>query len=284
MTTTNSTTTTHTMKPAAPSRYVAGVYRLVLAFFCIAGTSETWTFRKPANFVYFTHQTNMLLGIVMLWAAIASFRGTKQPPAWLKGMLTLNILITGLVAGLILPPSDPSTFVYLPFLPGIPLVRMVHVIAPIMAGIDFLVFDEHRRYKWSYAFWWLLYFPIYLAFVLIRAQIWPHSGPEAGSNPYPYPFVNLPQIGWAGLGKNIVIYMSAFCLAGLLLCLIDHLLPRYTPLTGCAPSDELHGAGLQSDEQQGNGRGEKAAEDSRDSHAAQSSTAQSSTAQSSNRR
>ena len=175
-------------KSAQPMRYVAGVYRLVIAFFCIAGTNETWTFHKPANFVYFTHQTNILLGIVMLWAAIASFRGSKQPPAWLKGMLTLNILITGLVAGFILPPTDPATFVY-------------------------------------------------LAFVLIRAQIWPNSGPEAGGNPYPYGFVNLKELGWAGLGMNIVIYMAAFCVAGLLLCLIDHVLPRRTPLTGCAPSD-----------------------------------------------
>lgn len=216
-------------------RYVAGVFRLVIAFFCLAGTSETWTFAKPANFAYFTHQTNLLLGITMLWAAIASFTGTKQPPAWLKGMLTLNILITGIVAAVILPPTDPSEFVYISWLPGIPLVRMVHVIAPILATVDFLVFDEHRRYPWSYAFWWLLYFPVYLAFVLIRAQIWPNSGPEKGGNPYPYGFVNLKELGWAGLGKNIVIYMAAFCIAGLLLCLIDHVLPRRTPLTGCLP-------------------------------------------------
>ena len=150
-------------------------------------------------------------------------------------MLTHNILITGIVTAAILPPTDPAGLVFISWLPGIPLVRMVHVIAPILATVDFLVFDEHKRYPWSYAFWWLLYFPVYLAFVLVRAQIWPNSGPEKGGNPYPYGFVNLRELGWAGLGKNIVIYMAAFCIAGLLLCLIDHVLPRRTPLTGCLP-------------------------------------------------
>ncbi|MDD6373905.1 MAG: Pr6Pr family membrane protein [Bifidobacteriaceae bacterium] len=216
-------------------RYFVGIFRFVIAFFCLAGTSETWTFAKPANFVYFTHQTNILLGIVMIWAGISSLLGKKQPPAWLKGMLTLNILITGIVAAVILPPTDSSDYVFLPFLPGIPLVRMVHVIAPILVSIDFLLFDEHRRFPWKYALDWLIYFPIYLAFVLIRAQIWPHSGPEKGGNPYPYDFVNLKEIGWSGMCKNIVIYMLAFFVAGLLLCLIDRLLPRRTPLTGCLP-------------------------------------------------
>lgn len=209
-------------------RFAAGIFRLLTAFFALAGTHETWLLGEVKNLAFFTHETNIALGLVMIWAGFASLLKGVQPPAWLKGCLTLYISITGLVAWLVLAPTviGPDTV----RVAGIPCVWMVHIIAPIMAVADFLLFDPHRRYRWHYTLTWLLYFPAYLAMILVRAAIWPTSALD-GDSPYPYPFVDLAKLGWAQLGVNIAIYLAVFFGLALVLFLIDRVLPR-KPLLG----------------------------------------------------
>lgn len=207
-------------------RFFVGIYRLIIAFFCFSGTYEGWLLGIGSKWVYFTFETNAVLGLIMLWAGAASLLKGIQPPAWLKGCLTLYIIITGLVAWLILPPADPATTTHLY---GMMTSTMVHIIAPILASIDFVLFDPHRRYQWHYSLSWLAYFPFYVAFVVIRAQIWPNAGP--GKDPYPYGFIDLKALGWQQFGINIVTYALAFFVMGLLLFVIDRILPKKTPLT-----------------------------------------------------
>ncbi|WEV41777.1 Pr6Pr family membrane protein [Bifidobacterium sp. ESL0682] len=211
-------------------KYFVGIYRLIIAFLCLAWTSVAWG--EPSYWVYFTYETNFLLGLVMLWAGIACLIDGKQPPAWLKGVLTLYILITGIVAATLLPPADPATAKYV-F--GIVTNRILHQVVPIMAAIDFILFDSHRRFQWHYVLTWLIYFPFYLAFVLIRAQLWPHSGPEAGGNPYPYGFIDVSKIGWNQMWINIVFCIIGFAILGLVLFVIDRILPK-KPLIGSVRS------------------------------------------------
>lgn len=210
-----------------PMRYLVAIYRFLIAFFCLAGTHEAWLLGIGNKWVYFTFQTNMALGLVMLWAGAATLLKGIQPPAWLKGCLTLYILITGLVAMVVLGiNSSPYLLVM-----GIRTTYMIHAIAPVMALVDFLLFDPHRRFKWHYVLTWLIYFPLYLAFVLVRAAIWPHSGPEPGGNPYPYAFIDLGRLGWGQMTVNIAEYLVVFFVLGLVLFLIDRILPARTVLT-----------------------------------------------------
>jgi multisubunit Na+/H+ antiporter MnhE subunit len=202
-------------------RFIAGLWRFATAFVCFAATSVAFQFTD--HWTYFTYQTGFVLGIIMLWSGAANLIQGQQPPAWLKGCITLYIVITGLVAWFLLPPPNPATskFVF-----GVMTNILLHRVVPIMAVIDFILFDEHRRFQWHYIFSWLGYFPFYLAFVLIRAQLWPHSGPEAGGNPYPYAFVDLKNLGWAQLGVNIVGMLIFFVFLGLAIFLIDRILPK----------------------------------------------------------
>lgn len=203
------------------------VYRFAAAIFCFAGTMEFWLMHAGNKIVYFTYQTNIALGVIMLWAGAATLLRGVQPPAWLKGCLTLYIVVTGLVAWLVLPPSPPTT----PVVCGLMTTTMAHVITPIMAVIDFVLFDAHRRFAWHYALTWLIYLPVYLGFVLVRAHFWPHSGPADGGSPYPYGFIDLPALGWTRFGINIGIYLGVFFALGLLLVIIDRILPAKTRLT-----------------------------------------------------
>lgn len=204
------------------SQFFVALYRFAIAAFAFAGTYEAWTGLIPNKLVYFTTQTNIILGLVMVWAGFATLLRGIQPPAWLKGCLTLYIAVTGLVAWLILDPPDPVTTTRL-F--DMMTSTMVHIIVPIGAVVDFLLFDRHRRMKWHYSLTWLIYFPVYLAFVCIRAAIWPHSGPGADGNPYPYPFIDLTVIDWQQLAINIGVYCLAFLALGLIIVGIDRILP-----------------------------------------------------------
>ena len=145
-------------------RFVAGIWRLAIVALCVMGTSEAWT--QPNRWVYFTFQTGALVGFVMLWAAAASLVHGVQPPAWLKGAATTYAIVVALVAFTMLPPDDPRT---VPQIMGIMTNTMLHRIVPAMVVLDFLLFDEHRRFKASYPLLWLIYPPLYLTFVLVRA-------------------------------------------------------------------------------------------------------------------
>ncbi len=218
-------------------RVITALWRLVIAALCFTGTYEGWTVAN--KWVYFTFQTSLVLGIVMLWAGAATLLDGVQPPAWLKGCVTMYTIIVAVVAYLLLAPPDPATT---PHILGIMTTTMVHRIAPVMAVVDFLLADEHRRFRWHYTLSWLAYFPVYLAFVLIRGWLWPHSGPEPGGNPYPYFFVNLPKIGWAQMGVNVVVYMGAFFVLALVLFLIDRIVPA-RPLMAVGKGGESRSRG-----------------------------------------
>ncbi|PKZ15071.1 hypothetical protein CYJ32_06155 [Alloscardovia omnicolens] len=205
------------------------LFRFATASFALAGTSKTWFFGETQNLVYFTHQTNLLIAAIFIWAGCASLLRGVQPPAWVKGALTLNIIITGLVAWLVLPAPDMSKQLYI-F--GIPTITMVHIIVPIMATVDFLLFDEHRRFILLDSLTWLIYFPVYLAFVVIRAKVFHAVGPEADGSPYPYGFINLDKLGLQHFVINCAVCLGIFFVLALIIVLIDKALPKRTVLTG----------------------------------------------------
>ncbi|KFI45063.1 hypothetical protein GA0061078_0874 [Bifidobacterium bohemicum] len=202
-------------------KYAVGIYRLLIAFLCLAWTSVAWG--EPDYWVFFTYQTNFVLGLVMAWAGIARLIDGKQPPAWLKGVLTLYILITGIVGAFILPPGDPAKAKYV-F--GVVTAPVLHKVVPVLALLDFVLFDAHRRFKWHYVFSWLIYFPIYIAFVLIRAGLWPNAGPADDGSSYPYGFIDVSKIGWRQFGVNIVTYLAAFAVLAFVVFLVDRALPK----------------------------------------------------------
>ncbi|RBP97491.1 hypothetical protein CRD60_06535 [Bifidobacterium aemilianum] len=207
-------------------RFLAGLWRLAIAALCFVGTYQAW--QTPSRWTYFSFQAGFLLGLVMLWAGAASLLKGIQPPAWLKGCLTVYAILT-LLASLLLMPADKQQS--LPLVWGIMATTVLCYVVPIMTLTDFLLCDPHRRFKWHYTFSWLVYLPAYLAFVVIRAQLWPHSGPAAGGSPYPYAFIDLPALGWIQFGINVFELLAVCAGLGLVAFLIDHILPA-KPLLG----------------------------------------------------
>jgi hypothetical protein len=196
-------------------RLIPSIFRLATAFFAFRGTLTAWTLSVPYNLIYFTHQSNIFLGIIFLWAGVASLLGLRQPPAWLKNAALLYILITGLVANFIL--DTPSNII--PTLLAMNTSAMVHIITPIMATIDFLLFEPHRQLKIKHAALWLLYPLAYFIFVFVLIAIFP-------ALKYPYSFIDLNILSVGALIQNLIMYAVGFFLLALGIVGIDRIMPR----------------------------------------------------------
>lgn len=188
------------------------IMRLCAAVAVIAGVVLTAT--GPATITgllpYFTIQSNLGYGVFAAWAA---FRG-RATPAALKGAVTLYVAITGLVYHLVLT-NPASGFAVAPVHRDLPDAignQLLHTVVPLLAVLDWLLFDERGRFRWRHALYWLA-FPLgYLAFALVRGLI---------VDKYPYPFINVNDLGYDGVAVSTVVFAVAFWILGLLFVAID---------------------------------------------------------------
>jgi hypothetical protein len=174
----------------------------------------------PTTFVgllpYFTIQSNIAYGIYAGWAAVRAYRGDLETSAPVKGAVTLYVAITGLVYHLVL--NNPASAFYAgptQHTPGEAVGnQLLHTVVPLLAVLDWLVFDQRRRYRWRYALYWLAGPLAYLAFAVVRGLI---------GHTYPYPFLDVNELGYGGLAKSAVGFAVAFWVLGLLFVLIDRI-------------------------------------------------------------
>ena len=167
---------------------------------------------------YFTIQSNILLAACIAYAAWKTLEGTRGPSPALKGAVTVYIAITGLVYNFILIPIIASTTnpVFISPLSNF----LLHTLTPIMAVIDWIMFDEHGSLNWLLPLYWLCYPLAYGVFALIRGLF------LSGPNRYPYPFLDVDQLGYGGVALNAVIYGLAFWLIGMAFVALDWGLAR----------------------------------------------------------
>lgn len=208
-----------------PMDVVVAVFRFAVALLALIATHEIWLEGDLDELVYFTNQAGLALAVVMAWAGLASLSQSgllpagfrvSQPPAWFKGGVTLFVVITGLIAHFVLEPPDPTLA---PTFLGLTEPQLEHQIAPIAAAVDFLLCDAHRRMRWRDPGLWFGYLLAYAVFAVVRGEILatPH---------YPYPFVDLGELGWGGLLLNVAMYGAGFYALGCVLVAIDRRMRR----------------------------------------------------------
>ncbi|WP_433721657.1 Pr6Pr family membrane protein [Actinoplanes sp. CA-051413] len=188
------------------------IMRLIAVVAVIAGV--VLTAAGPATVTgllpFFTIQSNVAYGVFAAWAA---FRG-RDTPAALKGAVTLYVAITGLVYHLVLT-NPASGFAVDPVHRNLPEAignQLLHTVVPLLAVLDWLVFDERGRFRWCHALYWLA-FPLgYLAFALIRGLV---------VDKYPYPFIDVNELGYDGVSISSAGFAIAFWILGLLFVAID---------------------------------------------------------------
>jgi hypothetical protein len=180
---------------------------------------------------YFTIQSNIMVIMCIGYAILATLRKMSGPVPLIKSAVTIYMIITGLVFNLILAQTPGNTAAngidfIVPVIGGKLSNDLLHILTPIMVALDWLLFDVHGRLQWKYSVQWLTYPLVYVVFILIRGALF--TGPFVSPNfHYPYPFLDVDQLGYGGVALNIVIYGIAFLLLGLGFVALDRMLARF---------------------------------------------------------
>lgn len=151
--------------------------------------------------IYFTILTNLAVAVAM--GALALGRAL---PRMLILSLVAAIVGVGLVFHIALSHLiDPRGW-------DAVANQGVHTAAPIMSAVWWLAFapadaPEHAG-GWRRLGWVVVWPVLYSIYVLARGAV---------TGEYPYPFIDLPNIGWAALARNMAVLSVAFLGFGALL-------------------------------------------------------------------
>jgi hypothetical protein len=200
------------------------IFKIILAFFILAGVGQSLLSARQGldvlnTFFYFTIQSNLILLGVMAAGIVRSLSGRAEGrmAAFVRNGSTIWILITGLVYHFMLygvaVASGRFNFSHV----------ALHYISPLMAILNWILFEEKGRARLVYAVTWLVYPLAYVGLSLIRLAI---------DGFYPYWFLN-PLLaypaGTGSVGMMLAIVgglVVIFGLVGLLIAVLDRALGR----------------------------------------------------------
>jgi len=168
--------------------------------------------------VFFTIQSNLLLAAMQAVSVVALLRRRPQPSGWVVAGATFFVTITFAVYNTILVPGGGDGAVLL--FSGRPSSDLLHVVAPVLAVVDWVAFRAHPGVRARRSLLWLAYPVAYLVFVLLRGLL--TSGPPH----YPYPFLDVDTIGYGGVARSFVLLTPTFAVLALAFAGVDHLLGR----------------------------------------------------------
>ncbi|WP_292341521.1 Pr6Pr family membrane protein [Mesorhizobium sp.] len=175
---------------------------IAVHFHALADGPASWPAALWALAGYFTITTNLLVAIVFTGVVIKSRFATP----WLLGATLLNILLVGIVYGLLLQSLKELTA-------GSQLANiLLHRVTPALTTVFWLAFVRKGTLTWRAPFVWALYPLFYLAYALVRG---------AAEARYPYPFIDVVRIGWEQTLANSASIALAFVAAGEVLVWLD---------------------------------------------------------------
>lgn len=184
---------------------ILGWFALITQFYInitsgLAGTTELII----RYFSYFTILTNLLVAVCCTCIVIIPRKGAGaffSRPQTLTA-ITVYILIVGIIYNVIL------RFLWQP--EGIQKLvdELLHSVIPVLFLVYWWFAPDKRNLQWKHIFSWLIYPLIYLIYILIRGNF---------SGFYPYPFVNVDQIGITKVILNSIGITLAFTITGVIL-------------------------------------------------------------------
>jgi len=173
------------------------------------GAGESLGTRLVRLFSYFTIQSNLF---VLGTSIVLALQLRRNGPVWrvLRMDALLGIIITGLVYETILAP--------LVHLTGWALVATIgfHYIAPWATLIGWLVFGPRPRITWLTALAAFIWPVLWLVYTFVHGAI---------TNWYPYPFLDVSEIGYADSIRNCLVVLAIGVVIALLITVGDRFLP-----------------------------------------------------------
>ncbi|RZL22319.1 MULTISPECIES: Pr6Pr family membrane protein [Pedobacter] len=180
-------------------------FALVLQFIVSlkAANYDFWTTTK-LYLSFFTVTTNILLGIC--FGSVLLLSNHRIGKFFTKSStitaLTVYILVVGLIynvllRGLVLPVGWARV-----------ADEMLHVVTPVIFLVFWILFVDKSNLQYKDAFSWLIYPMAYIIFVVVRGYF---------IHEYPYPFVNVINLGYPQAILNAFFCVLLFYVLSILL-------------------------------------------------------------------
>ena len=191
---------------------VLGVVSLTLLLRLVLRVEDSGSIIEAILYLsqFFTILTNMLVLILMMLIVLGFH---------VSGVITSAITIAIVGVGIIYH----AALAHLLDLSGIRLLadHGVHTIVPILTFLWWLFFSLREKFSAALVVSWVAWPIFYCIYIMIRAQ---------GSNFYPYPFLNVTELGiWAVL-INVILLSLSFILIGLVMIGISKFFKSQLPL------------------------------------------------------
>lgn len=152
-------------------------------------------------FSYFTVLSNTL---VAAYFTAIFLKNPSKPPAFYQypGFLTavtLYITVVGLVYQIILRPLWSPT--------GLQFIvdETLHSVDPIITIVFWILFEDKKEVRWKQISGWIIYPLVYFIYIIIRGSF---------SHFYPYPFINVDELGMGHVLMNAVFLLILFVILG----------------------------------------------------------------------
>jgi len=190
---TSASTSAPTRAPGTVGLRVAIVATILLAFLITATTSRSGLWWR---FSTFTYEVNLLAAAYFLWAVVRPAAAVRLPG--LRGAVVLYVVVAGVIWNLYLTEMSMGYTVQ---------NIMLHILSPILVGLDWLLIGRSQsRVTWWHPLAWLSYPLLYLVAILV------YLNSERGR--FLYYFLDVDQIGLAGLARNVVLLAIGFAALG----------------------------------------------------------------------
>lgn len=164
-------------------------------------------------FSFFTILTNILVAIAFSFVflqADSKWGRFFNRPSTLTA-ITVYIIVVGAVYNIIL------RMIWHPVGLQKPVDELLHSVIPLLAVLFWFFFVQKSSLQWKNSFGWLIYPLSYALLIAVRGAL---------SGYYPYPFVNVPAIGYPRALLNGVVLAVVFLGLSLFLIAIARFLSR----------------------------------------------------------
>ena len=94
---------------------------------------------------------------------------------------------------------------------------ILHYVVPVLAPSYWLMFAPKSELQWRDPVLWAAYPLAYFAYALVRG---------AADGKYPYPFMDIPKVGWASALATVAIILIAYLAVGTALVWLSRLMDR----------------------------------------------------------
>ncbi len=182
---------------------ILGWFALIAQFYLIIENRVTSVPETIIRyFTFFTILTNLFVALcfsLILFKPQSELGNFFSKPKVLTA-ITVYITIVGIVYNLIL------RFLWKP--QGLQFIvdELLHTVVPLLCIVFWIVYVAKSILKWKDAFPWLIYPLLYIIFILIRGAM---------SGFYPYPFINVTEIGYNKVLINSGILALSFLFVSL---------------------------------------------------------------------